>query len=486
MVSACALNPNVPPADLDIPAAFKATPASAASAWPDAEWWRGFGSGELDGLIARGRASNQDIAAAVARVRQADAQIRVATQALLPSLDASGTATRTHQETRGTSSKLTSVDGTSLGSSSGGSNDSKSYEAVLDASYEIDFWGKNRAQRQSAEASAVATRFDQANVAIGIDASIANTYFAILVGQERLRIAHDNLQAAEDILKALQARREAGLATALDETQQESAVADLRVAIPPLEQAIEQNTNALAILVGEPPERLKVAGSDPASLQLPQILPGLPSELLARRPDVAYAEASLDAARFDVQALKAQMFPSIQLTGSAGYTSSALHELFDPVGRFWQLATGVTQPLFDLYGLEGQVAGERAVYEELLANYRAAVLASFQDVDDALIAVQKSKEQEILQQRSVEAAQRAYDISLARLGEGIVDLQTTLSTEQTLFSARDSLAQVRLDRLQAIVTLYQALGGGWSRPGDPIQTPAQAQLVSVSRAGGRP
>lgn len=479
-LAGCALNPNVPPPTVDVPDAFQATPATATAAWPDPLWWRGFDSTELDGLIARGRASNLDIAAAVARVLQADAQIRVASQPLIPSLDLNGSATRSHSEQGSGRLTTTSTDGLSSFSTGGGSNDTKRYEATLDASYEIDFWGRNLSARRAASASAIATRFDQANVAIGVDASIANTYFTILVTRARIQIARENIEAAEQILTVLRARREAGLATELDVAQQESAVADLRVTIPPLEQTAEQNVNALAILIGEAPERLTIAGGDPLTLSLPTVWPGLPAELLERRPDIAYAQANLAAARFNVQAVKADLLPSITLTGSAGYTSEALHELFDPVGRFWQLATGLSQPIFDLYGLRGQLEEERAVYMELFANYRLAVLSGFQDVDDELVAVRKTAEQESLQQRSVEAAARAYNISQARLREGIIDLQTLLNTEQTLFSARDALATARLSRLEAVVGLFQALGGGWTRPADPTAVPARAELVPVA------
>lgn len=486
LIGGCALDPGVPDPALDLPAAFKATPASAGAAWPRADWWRAFGSAELDRLIAEGRASNLDIAAAIARVQQADAQIRVDTGPLLPELDIETDASRSERRSgSGSDLDFDDADGTGLSGGSS-SSDSESYGATLSASYEIDFWGRNLAARRAARADAIATRFDQANVAIGVDASIASTYFAIIVADQRVAIARANLRASEEVLAAIRGRRAAGVATALDEAQQVSQVANVRVTIPPLEQAVEQNANALAILLGRTPERLRIAGEDPTGLAIPPIQAGLPSELLNRRPDIAEAEARLLASRFDVQTAKADLFPSIQLTSSAGFQSDALRSLFDPAGQFLRIAAGLTQPLIGQYALQGQLAQQRALYQEVLQSYYLAVISAFQDVDDALIAVQKTAEREDLQRQAVDAAARAYAISRARLDEGIIDLQTLLDTEQTLFEARDALAQARLERLQAIVDLYQALGGGWQEPRPPEAAPIGATRPTPVGAEVRP
>ncbi len=451
ILSACALGSGEPPATAPVPAAFRATSASAAAAWPSADWWRGFGSEELDRLMAEAKTKNLDIAAAAARVVQADAEVRVAGAGLLPTLDLSAGASRSRQSSSGLSSSSTPPDRNSL-------------NVGLDASYEIDFWGKNRAALESARSTAVASRFDQETVALGILASTADTYFQILTLQARLGIARDNLDIALRVLKAIQARISVGTATALDLAQQESVVATERVAIPPLQEQLEQTRNALAILLGRPPEELVVAGGDPAAIRMPAVAPGLPSELLTRRPDVRFAEAQLQAADADVRVARAAMFPSVQLTVQGGLESDALRSLFDPASELYNLAVGLTQPIFEGYSLEGQLLSQRGRYEELLQDYRKAVLSSFEDVENALVAVRQTTLQEKLQADAVAIARRAYTISEAQLRAGTVDLLTVLNTQQSLFQADDALAQARLARLQAYVGLFQALGGGWTAP----------------------
>jgi NodT family efflux transporter outer membrane factor (OMF) lipoprotein len=441
------MSPGAPP----VPAAFRATSASAAAAWPTTDWWRGFGSAELDRLMTEAKANNLDIAAAAARVVQADAQARVAGAGLLPSVDLSAGASRSRQSSSGLSSGSRPPDRNAL-------------NVGLAASYEIDFWGKNRAALESARSSALASRFDQETVALGILASTADTYFQIIVLQARLEIARENLAIALRVLKAIQARISVGTATALDRAQQESVVATERVAIPPLQEQLAQTRNALAILLGRLPEDLSVEGGDPAAIRIPVVGPGLPSELLTRRPDVRLAEAQLQAADADVRVARAAMFPSITLTAQGGLESDALKSLFDPASQLYSIAAGLTQPIFEGFSLEGQLEAQRGRYVELLQDYRKAVLSSFEDVENALVAVRQTTLQEKLQADAVVVARRAYTISEAQLRAGTVDLLTVLDTQQSLFQANDALAQARQARLQAYVGLFQALGGGWTTP----------------------
>lgn len=439
------------PGEPPVPAAFQATSESAKAAWPEPGWWRAFGSPELDRLMTEAQAANLDIAAAAARVVQADAQARVAGAGLLPTIDLTAGASRSRQGASG------------RGSSSNGP-DVNALNVGLDASYEIDFWGKNRSALESAQSSALASRFDQETVALGVLASTADTYFQILTLQERLRIARENLDIAMRVLKAIQARISVGTATALDLAQQESVVATERVAIPPLQEQLEQTRNALAILLGRLPESLKVEGSDPSAIRIPAVGPGLPSELLTRRPDVRQAEAQLQAADADVRVARAAMFPSITLTARGGFESNALKTLFDPASELYNIAAALTQPIFEGYSLEGQLQAQRGRYVELLQDYRKAVLSAFEDVENALVAVRQTTQQEKLQADAVAIARRAYTISEAQLRAGTVDLLTVLDTQRSLFQANDALAQARLARLQAYVALFQALGGGWTMP----------------------
>jgi outer membrane protein TolC len=191
------------------------------------------------------------------------------------------------------------------------------------------------------------------------------------------------------------------------------------------------------------------------------VTPGLPSDLLTQRPDIREAESNLAAANANVYAARAAFLPSIQLTGQDGFQSAVFHSLFNPQAAFFSLAAGLTQPIFDGGTLLGNLEQQKGRREELLQNYRKAVISGFADVDSALVAVKQQAEFERLQSQVVAASRRAFNIAETRLREGTVDLVTVLQTQQTLFQAVDALVQARLARLQAIVSLYQALGGGW-------------------------
>jgi NodT family efflux transporter outer membrane factor (OMF) lipoprotein len=474
LLAGCDLGPDYERPQVELPVAFRATAATEAAAWPSDDWWRGFGSAELNELIDQARAQNLDLAAAIARVRQADAQVRISGAALLPTLGASGNASWTHtsiSSSRQSSSSRTGTTGSSGTSVSTGKGaiETHSYSIGLNAAYEVDFWGKNRATQQAARASAVFSRFDQQVVALTVVTSVASTWFSALALADRLDVARRNLADAEQSLAVIRGRLDAGTATALDVAQEEALVAGERAVIPGLRSQLDQQLIGLGILIGRPPEAINLRPGSLTDLSLPPVTPGLPSSLLQRRPDVASAEAQLVAANFDIKAARAAFFPSIQLTGSAGFQNGALTTLFGPGGFLASLAAGLLQPIFDGGLLRGQLELSKGRYEELLADYRKAVLQAFTDVEDALTAWRFTTEQEALQRLAVAAAQRSADIARAQMRAGTVDVTTVLQAETTLFSDQDILAQVRLARFQSLLNLYKALGGGWITPSGPVE-----------------
>lgn len=453
---------------LDIPAAYRATPPTTAASWPSAKWWQGFHSRQLDALIEAARLHNFDIAAAVARVRQADAQVRIAGAPLLPSISGSGSASWQHEGTGAAGASL-GVPGVLGGRRATNSSfDFHSYSIGLSASYELDFWGRNRASRQSAVASAMFSRFDQQTVALTVVTDVANTWFTALSLADRLAVARSNLKDAEQTLAVIRGRFEVGTASELDISQQEALAAGERALIPNFVSQLEQEIIALGILVGEPPERISVQPGTLTALQLPLVAAGLPSQLLVRRPDIASAEAQLVAQHFSITVARAAFFPSIQLTASAGYEAPALNRLITPGGALASLTEGLTQPIFDGGTLRGQLDLAKGRYQELLADYRKAVVQAFTDVDTALTAWRYATEQEKLQRVAVETARRAANIARAQMAAGTVDIVTVLTAETTLFSDEDTLVQVRLARAQALLNLYKALGGGWVEPDRPL------------------
>lgn len=440
--------------DAPKPAAW-ANEVAATPAWPGREWWRQFGSPRLDALIAQAEEANFDIAAAVARVRQADAQARIAGAPLLPTVSASASGQRERQPVLRTSG-------------TGGSAQPRienTFAATLSASYEIDFWGKNRAAADSAAAASAASRADRETVALTALTSVATTYFQILGLRERIRAAREGLGTAEAVLSAIQDRMAAGTATSLDLAQQESVVAAQRATIAPLDQQWRQDVNALAILVGRLPEEISLQPETLDRIRIPAVAPGLPSELLARRPDVRTAEERLRAANADIAVARAAFFPSLQLTAQGGFQSLALQSLLQHQHLLLSAASSVTQQIFSGGNLEGQLDLQRARYDELVETYRKTVASAFSDVENALIAVTKTAEEQEAQRQSEATARTAYDIAESQFRAGIADITTVLNVQRTLFSAQDAFAQAKLAHLQAVVSLYKAMGGGWSEIG---------------------
>jgi outer membrane protein, multidrug efflux system len=461
-LSGCFLDTEKPDLKLDIPGSYVTAHKGPDSALPPLDWWRGFRSHELTLLMEEAQTANLDIAAAVARIRQADAAARIANAALLPTIDFNGSATRERNST-------------ASGGGGGGSPVRSIYNVNLTASYTLDFWGRNRATLLAADQTAIATRFDKDVVALTTLVSVATAYFNMIDAQDRLRIARENLTAASKILDLIKQRADpnkGGTASDLEVSQQESLLATVRASIPPLEITLRQSKMVLALLVGRAPEHFSVAGGSAFRIGVPRVAPGLPSDLLNQRPDIREAEANLRSASYSVESARAAFFPTISLTGQTGFESAALSSLFGPGAWFYTVAASAAQPIFHGGALRGALEQAQGKQEELLQDYRKAVLSGFSDVEQALIALQQQTVHERYQREVVRSSKRAFDISYQRLQNGILDMVTLTQTQQTLFTAQDNLAQVRLQRLQAVVALYQALGGGWAPP--PPAHPAAA------------
>jgi len=454
----CLLSGEKPDPALDIPQAYDGdprNPALAEAAVPSLDWWRGFRSKELTEVIEEARQANLDIAAAVARIVQADAQARVAGAPLLPSIGLNGNAARAQQsKTTGLGNGKPFIDdkGFAVGNN---------LTASLTASYEIDFWGKNRALMRAAEEAAVASRYDREVVGLTTVVATANAYFQVLAAQDLLKVTRENIASATRVLNLIQQRLNAGTASALDTAQQESLVNTQRALIPPLERTLTQNRNALAVLIARSPEHVRIRGGSLRSIAYPRVTPGLPSELLTQRPDIREAEANLAAANANVYNARAQFLPSINLTGEGGYQSSVLKILMRPESVFFNVAAGLTQPIFEGGKLLGNLDLQKGRQDELLQIYRKAVISAFSDVETALDGIRQTALRERLQLEVVTSSRRAFEISEQRLNQGTIDLVVVLQTQQTLYLAEIAHVQARLEHVQAIVSLYQALGGGW-------------------------
>jgi len=454
-LSGCILGTERPDLNLEIPAAYREAAHRAPDAHvPALDWWRGFRSNELTTLMDAAQIYNLDIAVAIAQIVQADAQVGVAGAPLLPS--ATGTATAEKALTASNN----------LGSIASPPRTFTQYTLGLTASYMIDVWGKNRATLFAAEENATASRYNREVVTLTAMVAVANSYFQVLAAQDQLRVARRNLAAAERILALIKQQFAGGTASQLEVSQQEALVSTERAAIPPLEVTLRQNIAALAVLVGRAPANFMVNGGRLTQIAVPRVTPGMPSELLYQRPDIRQAEAQLTASNFSVEAARAAFFPQIQLTAQTGVQSAALASLFGPGAWFYTLSAGLTQPLFDGFLLESQLKQAKGVQLQNLQAYRKAVLSAFADVEKALVALAQFTLQERLQTEAVTSSRKAFEVSETQLRAGTVNLITVLQTQQTLLTAENTLAQVRLNKLLAASSLFQALGGGWTPTGE--------------------
>jgi multidrug efflux system outer membrane protein len=460
-LSGCILGSEKPELGLEVPATYREGGHHAPdAAVPALDWWRGFRSSELTKLMEAAQIYNLDIAVAVAQIIQADAQVGISGAPLLPSVTGTGTVENEHFGS--SSAQSSNLSGLGAGSGGGGGSTFNSFNFGLTASYMLDFWGKNRATLYAAEENATVARYNREVVTLTTIVTVANSYFQVLAAQDELRVAHRNLTAAERILTLIKDQFAGGTASQLDLSQQEALVATVRASIPPLEVTLRQNIATLALLVARAPANFNVNGGGFAQLTVPHVTPGLPSELLYQRPDVRQAEAQLASSNFSVESARAAFFPQIQLTATTGVQSAALAALFGPGAWYYTLAAGLTQPLFDGFLLESELKQAKGLQVQYLQAYRKAVLSAFADVEKALVALTQYTRQEKLQADAVAASRKAFDVSETQFRGGTVTLLTVLQTEQTLFTAENTLVLVRLNKYLAASSLFQALGGGWT------------------------
>jgi outer membrane protein, multidrug efflux system len=444
----CALH-EVQQAPPTLPSAFAAPPVSAEASLPEKNWFDEFGSPELPVLIGQAAANNLDLGMARARVTQADARARQAGAAILPSIDAVGNGNYL------------------AGHSTNGSAHETDWAALLSASYEVDFWGKNHATARAASRLADASRADRDTLALTALAGVADSYFRILSLRDRLRLATLNLNTAQKLLDVIQARFNAGMANPVELAAQKAALAAAGLVVPELRQQEAEALAALALLLGRAPEQFSVESQSLESLLEPKIGSGLPSELLTRRPDVFMAEANMQAANADLLAARAALFPSLTLNVSGGVQNPALNAAITSlsgVGPTLNLGASLTQSIFDRGRLRAVRAEAQAKDEELVVAYRAAILSALVDVENALSALDHLQQARALQEENVSQSERAFEGASLRYKAGSGDFLTVLEAQRTLYAARDQYSQYRFARFQAFIALYKALGGGWQAP----------------------
>lgn len=430
-----------------LPEVFTVGAAATAPVWPQADWWQPFGSPELSDLITEARAGNLDLAAAAARVTEARAQRGIQSSALFPHIDAQAQAQH--------------IAPSSLGSSNGCSSVCNSFGLSAGASYIVDLRGVVRSNVRAASESLKSARFAQQAVALTITANVANTYFNVLALRRRTDIANENIDAINGILDVIKLRVSAGTSSHLDLAQEEAQLEAVAASRSLLKQAEHAARVELAVLLGRPPERFEVQAQNLNGLVPPPVGPGLPSDLLLRRPDIAQAEADLASAHANLDAARSAFLPQFALTADGGFTSTAIGILLRSPSFAWDYGGTLVQTLFDGGQLVHQKSLATATQEELVAKYRSAVINAYADVENALDEVATNSEAENHLKREVEAAREAFAIAQLQYRQGATSLLNVLQAQQTLFSAEDELTQLNLAHLQASVHLFEALGGGW-------------------------
>jgi NodT family efflux transporter outer membrane factor (OMF) lipoprotein len=411
---------------------------------PDPTWWTRFKSDEMTALVNEALTNSHTLKAAVERILEAEASAKIATGSLFPSLSAGGSVSRSDRQVPGAPNLVTT-----------------STSANLQASYQADLFGELRDNAASARERLRSSIYDQQTVAITLVSDVITAYLQTLSFRERLALAEERLKNAHEILDLLELQRRVGTLSDLELAQERSALASQEASIPALRLGMRQSLNQLAILIGRPPEGFDVKGQSLRDVTLPDIAAGIPSLILARRPDVRRAESDLRAANYDLGAARAARFPSIELTGQGGSASSALRTLLQTGTLFYSVAASVSETLFAGGRLQGQEQLARGRYRELLENYRQSVLSAFSDVENALSAVRENNLQYDYSRVASSEADTAYRLAALRYRSGVVDFQTVLNAQNTAFQAQESVVQSELSRFTATVGLAQALGGGW-------------------------
>lgn len=440
LLGACTMIPDYERPAMDVPGAYSrpAQSQTHSDAVIAADWWKSFNDPALDALMGEALTRNLDIAAALARIDQAQGALRAANAPLLPQVDASGNANRSES----------SNNATGIRESAGGD---------LSISYALDLWGQYRSQSAASRASYRASQFDHDATVLLVQSSVATTYFTILSLQERLEISKDSLAAARETLKLVQSRYEYGAISELDLVQQRANVASIEAGIPTLEDQLRSNQNALAILLGHAPEGYNAQTLPATQPALPVIASGQPSQLLERRPDIRRAEEQLLSANANIGAARAAFFPSLNLTASQSvdWLASA------GTSNGSSIAASLLAPIFSGGTLEGNLTSAKGKKAELATAYQKAVLTAFGEVENAMSSAEANARREASLSIAAAQSRKAYELSQASYKAGAIDFTSVLESQRSWLSARDTQAQARLAQYTAAVNLFIALGGGW-------------------------
>jgi NodT family efflux transporter outer membrane factor (OMF) lipoprotein len=447
----CAAGPEYRRPEVAAPLAYKEAEgwrqAQPKDTLPKGSWWEVFRDAELDALMKRVDLSNQNIKAAEARLRQAQAVADQARAGQFPTLAGNAGATRSKSP--------------SLPNAPTNSRATNNFNATLNASWEADVWGRVRRSVESGQASFVASAADLEAARLSARASLAQSYFALRVADGTKKLLEDTVAANQRSLELTKNRYAAGVVARVDVVQAEVQLKSVQAQLVDVGVERAQLEHAIALLLGQAPAQFSIA-PQPLQLAMPAIPPGMPSELLERRPDIAAAERGVAAANAQIGIAKAAFFPAFTLSAATGYRSSVLGDLFSAPSNLWSLGIALAQSIFD-GGLRKALTSQAiAAYDAEVAAYRQTVLSAFQEVEDNLAALRILEEEAKLQDEVVQAARHALELTLNQYQAGVVSYLNVITAQTTALNSERAAASVLGRRLAASVGLVRALGGGWS------------------------
>jgi multidrug efflux system outer membrane protein len=454
-LAGCMMGPDYVRPKVDSPAEFRFEPKAAAET-ANTAWWKQFGDPVLDQLIDTALANNLNVKIAAANVEQALAVITQTRAPLFPQVGYSANGERARVPDTGLVAAIPNYP-----------NPQTTYQALLTASWEIDLWGRIRRQSESAQANMLATDEARRGVILSLVSSVATNYLTLRGLDEQLVIARNTLGTYSESVRLYQLQFKYGQTSQMTVSQAQSQYETAAAQIPQIESQIAQTENAVSILLGRNPGPIP-RGKSVYDLALPTVPAGVPSALLERRPDLLQAEQQLIAANAQIGAAKALYFPTISLTGALGSSSRDLSDLFKGPTRVWNYGGQIIGPIFTFGAVSGQVAQSEAAQKAAVLNYQFSIQNAFADVDNALVANQKLKDQLAAQERLVAALKDYARLAKLQYDGGYTAYSTVLQAEQSLFPAELTLASVRASVFTSAANTYKAMGGGWITEADKL------------------
>jgi len=453
LLAGCTVGPDYRRPKTDVPGGYRGAPpapapaAASSESLGDAKWWTVFQDEQLQALIRTALKQNYDLRIAAERVLAAQAQLRIARSDQYPSAGGGVVGTTERQPASPLSAPFR-YDFLQLGGS---------------GSWDIDFWGKYRRATEAARANLAQTEWGKRAVVSTLVANVASAYFQLRALDLELEITRHSLTSRQESLRLTTVLADEGAASMVDVRQAEQLVYVASATIPDLERQIEQEENFLRLLLAQNPGPITRGRSLTDQARPPVVPAGLPSQLLERRPDIHEAEQQLIAANAQIGVARAAYFPDISLTGTAGFASSALTELFTKPAGAWNFAASVAQPLFTGGKLQANVRLAEAQQRQTLLTYQQTIQSAFRDVSDALVAYQKTREVREQQELLAAAAQDSARLAHVRYDGGATAYLEVLTNETNYLTAELALSQVRLNEMLSLVQIYSALGGGWQQ-----------------------